>query len=89
MLGGLREVMVTYVDENGNRELREVPQPASAEYLSTLREAETNSRYFLFSPLLLLQPQSPLGAVGVLGLVGVELSQFTRWETTTPTTIRS
>ena len=88
MLGGLREVMVTYVDENGNRELREVPQPASAEYLSTLREAETNSRYFLFSSLL-MQPQSPLGAVGVLGLVGVELSQFTRWETTTPTTIRS
>ena len=44
MLGGLREILMTYVDENGNRELREVPQPASAEYLSTLREAETNSR---------------------------------------------
>ena len=80
--------MMTYVDENGNRELREVPQPASAEYLSTLREAETNSRYFLFSSSL-MQPQSPLGAAGVLGLVGVELSQFTRWETTTATTIRS
>ena len=29
---------------NHIRELREVPQPASAEYLSTMREAETNSR---------------------------------------------
>ena len=32
---------------NTNRELREVPQPASAEYLSTLREAETNSRFII------------------------------------------
>ena len=42
VMGG-RWVIIMMVENN--RELREVPQPASAEYLSTLREAETNSRY--------------------------------------------
>ena len=34
------------VNKTGNvlRELRDLPQPASAEYLSTMREAETSSR---------------------------------------------
>ena len=79
---------------NHIRELREVPQPASAEYLSTMREAETNSRLSssmsspmsssMSSSMPWLIPTMTIsaspGAVGALALVEVERSQCTRWE---------
>ena len=81
---------------NHIRELREVPQPASAEYLSTMREAETNSRLSssMSSPMSSSMPWLPCnnpspGAVGALALVEVERSQCTRWEMITPIRSRS